>query len=173
MDLVRPFKGDVEFILYMEPPKGASVSMVDLGAEVRNGRLYVYDTVPDSLHKGWVAIPRYHRADVSWKLEADGTFTCPPVHLRPAAVVEGTITPPPPAHRRGGLLVVGCGGATTVADDGSFHLEAEPGRCTLAVSYSICGAEGKTYTASDPVAVTPRMDEDITVQLTLPATWEW
>ncbi|MCA9493676.1 MAG: hypothetical protein KC621_27275, partial [Myxococcales bacterium] len=173
LELAAPFEGEVTFVLETGPERPGVVSLLNTVGVVRDGELLLDDTFHPSLHKGRVEIPRYFREEVSWTVETDGTFTCPPVHLRPAAVVEGTITPPPPAPRRGSILVIGCGGVSPVAQDGSFHLEAETGPCTLAVLYSVGSCREETRTASEPVPVTPRMDQDITVQLTLPATWEW
>lgn len=91
-------------------------------------------------------------------------MVCPRFALRPAAVVVGTVRPKP-RDEHDLHFVRGCESYAVVEPDGTFYLDAVPAPCALVAERT----DGWFHVRSKPVAVEPRVGEQIEVTIDLPA----
>jgi hypothetical protein len=155
--LADPVEGPVDVAI--ELASADAPAWISADAQLRDRELVFTDIFAESLHHGSVKVPGYVRTALDWDPVPGGGFDCPGVALRQAAVVVGRVAPP-----AANASVRGCGGAAEVAPDGSFYLEGTDEPCELIAER----ADGAYTVTSPPVAVQPRLGEEVEVALRLP-----
>ena len=153
-----PHLGRVSWIVEIPSDSPATTQAVMAEGTMQDGYVEL-PYFPNALNGGVLTVPGYLPTQVVWREGEDG-IECPPLLLQPAAAIAGTVSPP-----EGTIYVSGCNTLTQAEDDGFFLLE---GDVEEVCEVSAERVDGPYRSYSKSVRISPTLERDTIVELTLP-----